>query len=72
MGISGGEEGALHGPSIMFGGDKNIWEICQKYLIPISAKAPDNSPCIEIFFFLKVIFIRNGQSIEKNMNLKLK
>ncbi|KAH0791894.1 NADP-dependent phosphogluconate dehydrogenase [Histomonas meleagridis] len=47
MGISGGEEGALNGPSMMFGGSKYAWDIVKDILIPISAKASDGSPCVD-------------------------
>ncbi|MET8677925.1 NADP-dependent phosphogluconate dehydrogenase [Streptomyces sp. NPDC004647] len=44
-GISGGEEGALHGPSIMPGGSKESYEALGPLLEDISAKAKDGSPC---------------------------
>lgn len=47
MGISGGEEGALNGPSIMFGGAKQAWDECQPILTPIAAKTPDGTPCVD-------------------------
>ena len=47
MGISGGEEGALHGPSMMFGGNKEDWENAKRVLLPIAAKAPDGTPCVD-------------------------
>ncbi|MGP3959643.1 NADP-dependent phosphogluconate dehydrogenase [Nonomuraea sp. 3N208] len=43
-GISGGEEGALHGPSIMPGGSKESWEALGPILQDISAKV-DGVPC---------------------------
>jgi 6-phosphogluconate dehydrogenase len=43
-GVSGGEEGALHGPSIMPGGDPAAWEAAGKILRDISAKV-DGEPC---------------------------
>ncbi|RMD83901.1 MAG: NADP-dependent phosphogluconate dehydrogenase [Candidatus Dadabacteria bacterium] len=43
VGISGGEEGALWGPSIMAGGDRSGWEEVRDIFDKISAKAPD--PC---------------------------
>lgn len=46
-GISGGEEGALHGPSIMPGGDREGWPIIKHLLRSIAAKADDGSPCCE-------------------------
>lgn len=47
MGISGGEEGALNGPSMMFGGKKEAWEVCKDLLLPIAAKAADGTPCVD-------------------------
>lgn len=44
-GISGGEEGALMGPSIMPSGDKDAYQKVQKYLEAISAKDGDGNPC---------------------------
>jgi 6-phosphogluconate dehydrogenase len=43
IGISGGEEGALMGASLMPGGPKDAWRIVAPLLEKISAKAPD--PC---------------------------
>ena len=43
-GISGGEEGALKGPSIMPGGDEAAWELAKSILIDISAKV-NGEPC---------------------------
>ncbi|MEZ5871938.1 MAG: NADP-dependent phosphogluconate dehydrogenase [Nitratireductor sp.] len=45
MGVSGGEEGARHGPSIMGGGRKEHWDSVAPMLEAISAKADDGSPC---------------------------
>lgn len=47
MGISGGEEGALNGPSMMFGGHSQDWDNCKRVLLPIAAKAPDDTPCVD-------------------------
>lgn len=44
-GVSGGEEGALNGPSIMPGGSAAGWELCGRILTDISAKAHDGLPC---------------------------
>ena len=44
-GISGGEEGALRGPSIMPGGPKESWETLGPLLEDISAKV-DGAPCV--------------------------
>ncbi|MDP8997151.1 MAG: NADP-dependent phosphogluconate dehydrogenase [Pseudomonadota bacterium] len=38
MGVSGGEEGARHGPSIMVGGKDSSWHRVEKVLTAISAK----------------------------------
>lgn len=46
-GISGGEEGALKGPSIMPGGNKEAWEQVGKILIDISAKVNGEVPCCD-------------------------
>lgn len=47
-GISGGEEGARHGPSIMPGGNKEAWPIVKQIFQNISAKAAeDGIPCCE-------------------------
>jgi len=46
-GVSGGEEGARHGPSIMPGGDPSAWLDVKDILQGIAAKAPDGSPCCE-------------------------
>ena len=45
VGISGGEEGALKGPSIMPGGSVRAWERVSDLLIAISARASDGLPC---------------------------
>lgn len=44
-GVSGGEEGALKGPSMMPGGSPAAWPLVRPILQAISAKAPDGSPC---------------------------
>ena len=47
MGVSGGEEGARHGPSIMPGGDREAYEYLRPILEKIAAKAPsDGVPCV--------------------------
>jgi 6-phosphogluconate dehydrogenase len=47
MGVSGGEEGARHGPSLMPGGDRESYEYLRPILEKIAAKAPtDNVPCV--------------------------
>ncbi|MHA7971036.1 NADP-dependent phosphogluconate dehydrogenase [Rhizobium sp. CAU 1783] len=44
MGVSGGEEGARHGPSIMVGGTRQSYERVEKVLISISARY-EGDPC---------------------------
>lgn len=44
-GVSGGEEGALNGPSLMPGGHPDAWSLIQPIFEKISAKAPDGAPC---------------------------
>lgn len=46
-GVSGGEEGALNGASIMPGGSKSAWEEVKPILQSIAAKAEDGAPCCE-------------------------
>jgi 6-phosphogluconate dehydrogenase len=45
-GVSGGEEGALKGPSIMPGGPRDAYDLVAPILTEISAKAPDGAPCV--------------------------
>ncbi|MFJ4840579.1 NADP-dependent phosphogluconate dehydrogenase [Streptomyces sp. NPDC088746] len=45
-GISGGEEGALNGPSIMPGGSEESYDSLGPMLEKISAKAKDGTPCV--------------------------
>ncbi|GAA3308868.1 hypothetical protein GCM10020295_72030 [Streptomyces cinereospinus] len=45
-GISGGEEGALHGPSVMPGGSGESYASLGPMLEKISAKAADGAPCV--------------------------
>ncbi len=45
-GVSGGEEGALKGPSIMPGGQKEAYELVAPILEKIAAKAEDGTPCV--------------------------
>src|SRR5690606_10048930 len=44
LGVSGGEEGALNGPSLMPGGPKESWQIVAPLLEKISAKV-NGQPC---------------------------
>src|SRR3989339_1302056 len=46
-GVSGGEEGALKGPSIMPGGSPAAWPHISEIFRNIAAKAEDGSPCCE-------------------------
>ncbi len=45
MGVSGGEQGARSGPSIMPGGDLEVWKEVRPILEAISAKV-NNEPCV--------------------------
>lgn len=45
-GVSGGEEGALHGPSIMPGGPRDAYERVKPILTRIAARAGDGEPCV--------------------------
>ncbi len=46
-GVSGGEEGALNGPSIMPGGSAQAWQHIQPIFQTIAAKADDGTPCCD-------------------------
>ena len=46
MGVSGGEEGALRGPSMMPGGPREAWEALAPILRAMAAKAEDGEPCV--------------------------
>jgi 6-phosphogluconate dehydrogenase len=46
-GVSGGEEGARHGPSIMPGGAKAAWPAVKPIFQGIAAKVEDGSPCCD-------------------------
>ncbi len=45
-GVSGGEEGALWGPSLMPGGQFQAWQAVAPILQAIAAKAEDGQPCV--------------------------
>ncbi|HAL16655.1 MAG TPA: phosphogluconate dehydrogenase (NADP(+)-dependent, decarboxylating) [Anaerolineaceae bacterium] len=45
-GVSGGESGALWGPSLMPGGSAEAWPMVQKMFESIAAKADDGEPCV--------------------------
>lgn len=46
-GISGGEEGARHGPSIMPGGNPEAWPHIKEIFQAIAAKAEEGDPCCD-------------------------
>lgn len=46
-GVSGGEEGARHGPSIMPGGDESAWQYVKPIFQAISAKTDKGEPCCD-------------------------
>jgi 6-phosphogluconate dehydrogenase len=47
VGISGGEEGARHGPSIMPGGNPEAWPLVKPIFQAIAARSEDGAPCCE-------------------------
>ncbi len=46
-GVSGGEEGARHGPSIMPGGSPKAWPLVKDIFQAICAKTPAGEPCCD-------------------------
>ena len=46
-GVSGGEEGALHGPSIMPGGSEAAWPHVKPIFQAIAAKTDEGEPCCD-------------------------
>jgi len=46
-GVSGGEEGARHGPSMMPGGDPQAWPLIKEIFQAVAAKTPDGEPCCD-------------------------
>ncbi len=44
-GVSGGEEGALNGPSLMPGGSEAAWPHIRPIFEAIAARTPDGAPC---------------------------
>jgi 6-phosphogluconate dehydrogenase len=46
-GVSGGEEGARFGPSIMPGGSPQAWPLVKEIFQSIAAKTPEGEPCCE-------------------------
>lgn len=49
IGVSGGEEGALKGPSLMVGGNKEAYEIVKNNLSQIAGKNNKGNPCCAYF-----------------------
>ena len=49
LGVSGGEEGALNGPSLMAGGSKDAYELAYPYLSRIAATTPSNNRALAYF-----------------------
>ena len=46
-GVSGGEEGARFGPSMMPGGNKKAWPLVKEIFQAVAAKTDDGSPCCD-------------------------
>ena len=46
LGVSGGEKGALEGPSLMPGGQKEAYDLVEPILKKIAAKAEDGEACV--------------------------
>ena len=46
-GVSGGEEGALKGPSLMPGGSPAAWPLVKNIFQAICARTPDGEPCCD-------------------------
>ncbi len=44
-GVSGGEEGALKGPSMMPGGSRDAWDAVRPVFEAVAARAEDGKPC---------------------------
>lgn len=47
VGVSGGEEGARHGPSIMPGGSPEAWPHLKPIFQAVAAKVADGTPCCD-------------------------
>lgn len=47
MGVSGGESGALWGPSLMPGGSAEAWPLVKGMFEAIAAKTEDGEPCVD-------------------------
>ncbi|KAF0897539.1 hypothetical protein E2562_038904 [Oryza meyeriana var. granulata] len=46
MGVSGGEEGARNGPSLMPGGSFEAYKYIEDILLQVAAQVPDSGPCV--------------------------
>jgi len=46
MGVSGGEEGARYGPSLMPGGPEAAYKVVEDILVAVSAKHKSGAPCV--------------------------
>ncbi|KAE8701930.1 6-phosphogluconate dehydrogenase, decarboxylating 1 [Hibiscus syriacus] len=46
MGVSGGEEGARNGPSLMPGGSFEAYKYIEEVLLKVAAQVPDSGPCV--------------------------
>ncbi|KAL8106037.1 6-phosphogluconate dehydrogenase, decarboxylating 2-like [Apium graveolens] len=46
MGVSGGEEGARNGPSMMPGGSFEAYKSIEDILLKVAAQVPDSGPCV--------------------------
>ncbi|CAN1241439.1 6-phosphogluconate dehydrogenase, decarboxylating 2 [Linum perenne] len=46
MGVSGGEEGARNGPSMMPGGSLEVYKYIEDILLKVAAQVPDSGPCV--------------------------
>ncbi|XP_042019554.1 6-phosphogluconate dehydrogenase, decarboxylating 2 [Salvia splendens] len=46
MGVSGGEEGARRGPSLMPGGSFEAYRYIEDILLKVAAQVPDSGPCV--------------------------
>lgn len=45
VGVSGGEEGARYGASVMVGSSEDVWNEIKKYMLALGAKLADGSIC---------------------------
>ncbi len=46
MGVSGGEEGARHGPALMPGGPLEAYKVLEPILVKIAAQVKESGPCV--------------------------